>query len=318
MVATQTQIRRDTASNLDAATPANAELAYDTTNKRLRLGDGTTQGGTLTPNAEDLQKGTFTYAVAGGTANAITLTLTPALTGYANGVGVRFRASANNTGSVTVAINGNSTNTIQKMTVTGLADLEGGEIMNGGIYDLAYNGINFVLLNAMQSEAAAVEFVGRFEPNPTPSRYWEFVNIFDIGYSYEVEIAGMGYSASGGTESPQMSFSSDGGSSWSTTVYNPTVTFENSISLCPMGPSSNSFPQNRISARLVFNNPAEAGDARGHCHEYSISVDSHILQQPFRVGSLGTTAFNSFRFDSTSSSINIIHGYANIWRKRNI
>lgn len=317
MVATQTQIRRDTASNLDAATPANAELAYDTTNKRLRLGDGTTQGGTLTPNAADLQKGTFTYAVAGGTANAITLTLTPALTGYANGVGVRFRASANNTGSVTVAINGNSANTIQKMTVAGLADLEGGEIMNGGIYDLGYNGTNFVLLNAMQSEAAAVEFVGRFEPNPTPSRYWEFVNIFEIGYSYEVEIAGMGYSIND-TLAPQMSFSSDGGSSWSTIVYNRVGSIPSSIFLCQMGAQSNNFPQNRISARLVFNNPAEAGDARGHCHEYSISSSSHILQQPFRVGSLGTTAFNSFRFDSQSPSSNIIHGYANIWRKRNI
>lgn len=316
MVATQTQIRRDTATNLDAVTPANAELAYDTTNKRLRLGDGTTQGGTLTPNASDLQRGTFTYAVAGGTANAITLSLTPTLTGYSNGLGVRFRASANNTGSVTVAINGNSANTIQKMTVNGLADLEGGEIMNGGIYDLAYNGTNFVLLNVMQSKTSAVEFVGRFEPNPTPSRYWEFVNIFVIGYSYEVEIAGMGYSTNS-TNSPQMSFSSDGGSSWSITVYNPVGSLTNSISLCQMGPQSNNFPQNRISARLVFNNPAEAINARGHCHEYSIANNSYILQQPFRVGSLGTTAFNSFRFDSGGSS-NIIHGYANIWRKRNI
>lgn len=317
MVATQTQIRRDTATNLDAATPANAELAYDTTNKRLRLGDGTTQGGTLTPNASDLQRGTFTYAVAGGTANAITLSLTPTLTGYSNGLGVRFRASANNTGSTTVTIGANSANIIQKMTVNGLADLEGGEIMNGGIYDLAYNGTNFVLLNAMQSEAAAVEFVGRFEPNPTPSRYWEFVNIFEIGYSYEVEIAGMGYSTNS-TVPPQMSFSSDGGSSWSTTVYNPVGIPVTSISLCQMGSQSNNFPQSRISARLVFNNPAESGDARGHCHEYSIASSTYILQQPFRVGSLGTTAFNSFRFDSVSSSIHIIHGYANIWRKRNI
>lgn len=312
MTATQTQIRRDTAAILDSATPVLAELAYDTTNKRLRLGDGTTQGGTLTPNASDLQRGTFTYAVAGGTANAITLSLTPTLTGYSNGLGVRFRASANNTGSVTVAINGNSANTIQKMTVSGLADLEGGEIMNGGIYDLAYNGTNFVLLNVMQSEASAVEFVGRFTVSGSSSS-WALVNIFESGYDYEIQYIGVGIASN---TSPSITFSGNGGTSWYT-VYSPSPS--TSLGNIPMATvsSSSGSAQNRSFTKLLLNDPASTGTARVHSLEYSSSNAGFVDRTLFRFGgSNSTVGADSIRV--STSGANITNGYANIWRKRNI
>ena len=45
MAANQVQIRRDTAGNLATSTPATGEVGYDTTNKRLVVGDGSTSGG---------------------------------------------------------------------------------------------------------------------------------------------------------------------------------------------------------------------------------------------------------------------------------
>src|SRR4051812_17414765 len=101
MTTTQTQIRRDTATNLNAATPAEGELGYDKTNKRLVIGDGTTLGGIKIPSAKDVQNQTFDYATVGGTGNAITLTHTPPRTSYAAGQRSVFKATADSSTAVT-------------------------------------------------------------------------------------------------------------------------------------------------------------------------------------------------------------------------
>src|SRR5262249_27461738 len=100
--ATQTQIRRDTATNLNAATPASGELGYDTTNKRLVIGDGTTAGGNKVTMAKDHQNQTYVYPTVAGTANAITLTNSPAKTALAAGQKGTFKAGSNNTTGVTL------------------------------------------------------------------------------------------------------------------------------------------------------------------------------------------------------------------------
>src|SRR4051812_5048550 len=104
--AEQVQIRRDTASNLAAATPAAGELGYDTTNKRLVIGDGLTAGGTKIPNFSDVQKLTFSYATIGGTANALTFTFAQQPLAWAAPLTFYGIATADNTGAMTAAITG--------------------------------------------------------------------------------------------------------------------------------------------------------------------------------------------------------------------
>lgn len=145
MTATQTQIRRDTAGNLASVTPVNAELGYDETNKRLLVGDGTTLGGIPHTSFQDDRNGTFIRGTVGGTANAITLTLTPSALSYATGMRVGFIATSTNSGSVTIDVNGLGTRTLQKLDSGSLQNLAGGDIVSGVYYEAIYNGTVFQL-----------------------------------------------------------------------------------------------------------------------------------------------------------------------------
>jgi len=145
MVTTQTQIRRDTATNLSAATPVVGELAYDITNKRICAGDATTAGGIPHVNFTDQQTQKFIYGTVGGTANAITLTNSPPVAAYVNGLRLRFKATANNSGAVTVNVDGLGAVNVYKITGLALTALTGNEIISGGIYELNHDGTQFQL-----------------------------------------------------------------------------------------------------------------------------------------------------------------------------
>jgi hypothetical protein len=141
MTAKQVQIRRDTATNLNAATPASGELGWDTTNKRLVGGDGSAAGGIKIPSAKDVQNQSFNYVAAGGTGNAITLTLSPAITAYAAGQRTAFKATATSTLAVTVNINELGTRNVKFMSGGSLASLDSTHtIISGGIYELYDDG----------------------------------------------------------------------------------------------------------------------------------------------------------------------------------
>lgn len=76
---------------------------------------------------------------AGGTANAITLTSSSAITAYADGQRFTFRATATNTGATMVNINGAGSKTVRKLLHDGDAALSGGEIRSGAAYDIVYS-----------------------------------------------------------------------------------------------------------------------------------------------------------------------------------
>lgn len=141
--AKQVQIRRDTAANLATATPVEAELGFDQTNKRLVIGDGTTAGGIPHVNYIDSRTGLFMRGTVGGTGNAITLTLSPAATSYQNYMRIAFIATASNTGTVTINVNGLGTRTVQKLSSGSLVDLESGDLVSGVYYEAVYNGSIF-------------------------------------------------------------------------------------------------------------------------------------------------------------------------------
>lgn len=66
-MAKQVQIRRGTSAELAATTPAVGELGYDTTNKRILAGDGSTAGGTsMAKLSEAVRNDTEDQTITGG------------------------------------------------------------------------------------------------------------------------------------------------------------------------------------------------------------------------------------------------------------
>lgn len=78
---------------------------------------------------------------AGGTANAQTVSVVPAITGYVAGTKVTFAAAATNTGATTISVNSIGTKNI----FANGAALVGGEIVSGKIYTIVYDGTQFNL-----------------------------------------------------------------------------------------------------------------------------------------------------------------------------
>lgn len=142
----QKQFRRDTSGNLAAVTPADGEPAYNTSDDRLHMGDGTTAGGIPHLNYKDDINGTFIYALTTGSANAYVLTLTKAPTAYTTGMRIRFKASFSNTASATINVNSLGAKTFYKVSNGALTTLSSGDIINGVIYEAYYDGTYFQLM----------------------------------------------------------------------------------------------------------------------------------------------------------------------------
>ena len=83
---------------------------------------------------------------AGGSANAITLTDSPVLSGYAAGQQISFIAAHNNTGATTVNADGLGTKNIFKLTSSGPVALTGSEIITNNLVVLTYDGTEFQLV----------------------------------------------------------------------------------------------------------------------------------------------------------------------------
>lgn len=80
-------------------------------------------------------------STAGGTADAFTLTPSPAITAYAAGQAFHFLAVGTNTGAVTVNVSSVGAKAVQ---ASGSA-LTGGEIVSGKLYAIRYDGTQFQL-----------------------------------------------------------------------------------------------------------------------------------------------------------------------------
>lgn len=97
-------------------------------------------------SVEAFQSGTFVYGgVSGGSSTAYTVTLTPAIAAYTNGLMLYFKAhTACGAGPVTINVNGSGTRTIKK---NGSLDLAAGDITNNQVVSIIYDGTNFHLLS---------------------------------------------------------------------------------------------------------------------------------------------------------------------------
>lgn len=95
--------------------------------------------------ASQVQDGAFSYGAAGGTADAITVTLSPAITAYTAGLRVHTIASGANTGAVTLNVNGVGAQAVKKRGGTAL---DANDIPGAG-YPLyfVHDGTDWELLN---------------------------------------------------------------------------------------------------------------------------------------------------------------------------
>jgi hypothetical protein len=103
------------------------------------------------PIVGQVQNGAFTWCgTAGGTANAITLTPSPAITAYTAGQEFRFTSSAAaNTGATTVAVSGLTAQTLQ---LNGSA-LIAGDVAASRQYTIRYDGAAFQLIGVSSTIA---------------------------------------------------------------------------------------------------------------------------------------------------------------------
>lgn len=163
MTATQTQIRRGTNAQCNAMTPASSEVIHDTSNNRTRNGDGSRQGGWVCPNFSDIQKQAFTYAVAGGTGNAVTLAYGIATIGDVDGLELSFKATATNTGAMTIAVDGRAAAAFKKISGGSVVDMESGDCVNGNYYKFVRLGSIYICVSGI-AEA-------------TPAAGWELLTV---------------------------------------------------------------------------------------------------------------------------------------------
>ena len=110
----------------------------------------------LTTPPTGLGSNTFSGGVAGGSANALTITPTNP-TGYTllQYNRVWFLPSLANTNAATAAVNGTSAIAIKKMSGTGLTALVGGELNPTVIADMIFDGTEYVLLNPADVKLSA-------------------------------------------------------------------------------------------------------------------------------------------------------------------
>lgn len=94
-------------------------------------------------SAVEIQDGDYTWGgTVGGTANAITITLAKPISAYSAGQGFEFVASAANTGSVTLNVDGRG---VKNVTKRGAVALTTGDIANGSVVRVVYDGTQFQL-----------------------------------------------------------------------------------------------------------------------------------------------------------------------------
>lgn len=100
----------------------------------------------------------WTATTIGGTANAVTVTATtPIISSYSLTKGniVSLQATATNTGTATLNVNSLGATAIVRPTQSGLIALIGGEIQSGQVYNVYYDGTQYILLNPIDSFGTA-------------------------------------------------------------------------------------------------------------------------------------------------------------------
>jgi hypothetical protein len=109
---------------------------------------------------------------AGGTADVLTITTNQAISSahQAAGFSVRFKAASTNTGAATVNVDTIGAASIKRLNGDALS---AGDITAGGIYDLAFDGTNYILMGAGTGSGTYGTLSG--------ANTWSAINTFSAG-----------------------------------------------------------------------------------------------------------------------------------------
>jgi len=112
----------------------------------------------LYPTTGQVQDSGFLWGgTAGGTADALTITLTPAITAYATGQIFQFiAAAANVTATPTINVNGVGVKTIKRQSG---AAIQASDISAGAVVQVVYNGTDFLLTGVTAGQASSLGVV---------------------------------------------------------------------------------------------------------------------------------------------------------------
>ncbi len=117
---------------------------------------------------QQLQSGSSSYLTSVSGTNTITASLTnPTLTAYAAGQVFRFVSTGANTGAATININSIGAKTIQKNG----AALVAGDILNGTMHEIGYDGTNFQLIEGVQANSLQLQTYTAFTTGGTSSAF---------------------------------------------------------------------------------------------------------------------------------------------------
>ncbi len=314
MTATQTQIRRDTSANLNAATPATGELGYDTTNKRLVVGDGSTLGGIRHASFKDIQNNTFIYGTVGGTADVITLTNSPVCAAYATGQTFRFKAGSNNTGATTMNVDGLGAKNILKMVSNVLTALEADDLTSGGIYDIHYDGTQFQIKALNESASSEGGLVLLSIQTASASSELDFESVITSDYSSYVFVLEDIRPATNATDLYFRTSSNNGVSydstgthySWFQVGFDGSLLTDNAdtsdsqIYLTNTDSGLSNVAQSALSGVVELLNPASASANKRVTFHTTYNTAAEVNGSGSR---LSTTAVNAVRFLMSSGNI---------------
>ena len=102
-------------------------------------------------SASAVQNSTHTYAVDAEASDSYAITLSPAITAYADGQEFTFKANTLNTGAASLNVNGLGAKTIKKNHDQ---DLVTGDVEAGSILEVSYDGTVFQLLSTTAATPA--------------------------------------------------------------------------------------------------------------------------------------------------------------------
>lgn len=175
-----------------------------------------TAGG-LTPSGSDLEQVAkairsqkMNYRVAGGTANAITITLDPAPVSYTEleGVPLRLKVTAANTGAATLNVNGLGTKPVVRSDGSAL---KASDFVVGHIVPVIYDGTSFRILGVLSREIISRINAGKTAVSYSPGSY-SWVCPADVHF-VEVEMWGAG-GGGGGTGTSASKAAGGGGGAY--------------------------------------------------------------------------------------------------------
>ena len=146
-MSTQLKLRRDTAADLAATTPARGEPGYDLNNRRLIVGDGVQAGGIPHASYRDVQAQAFSYGETTPVGNEYRLDLDPPLIAYKDGVTVVFKPTRDSQGPASLNVNGLGTIPIRKIIGATLVNTEAGDLQANQVFQATYVNGFFQLLN---------------------------------------------------------------------------------------------------------------------------------------------------------------------------